>query len=252
MKAFRSMIFYAGYFLAILVSGLLMLPVGLALPLRQRFRLFNCHNRFIMKWLSLTCGIRYRIEGRERVPPGPCVVLANHQSEWETVYLQLLKTPICTVLKKELLEIPLFGWGVRLLKPIPLDRAKPATAMRQVLSHGKQRLDEGLSVLIFPEGTRVAPGQRRRFNKSGAVIACRAGVPVLPVAHNAGEHWGRHWVKQPGEIRVKVGDPIATDGRRPEDVLADVEAWIEQALDEISSVPRPPLPTREAPAELPS
>lgn len=252
MKAFRSVIFYAGYFLAILVSGLLMLPVGLALPLRQRFRLFNCHNRFIMKWLSLTCGVRYCIEGRERVPEGPCVVLANHQSEWETVYLQLLKTPICTVLKKELLEIPLFGWGVRLLKPIPLDRAKPATAMRQVLSHGKQRLDEGLSVLIFPEGTRVAPGQRRRFNKSGAVIACRAGVPVLPVAHNAGERWGRHWVKQPGEISVKVGEPIATDGRRPEDVLADVEAWIEQALDEISSVPRPPPPTREAPAELPS
>ncbi len=252
MNVIRSLIFYAGYFLAILVSGLLMLPLGLMLPLRGRFRLFNCHNRFIMRWLSLTCGVRYRIEGRERVPEGPCVVLANHQSEWETVYLQLLKTPICTVLKQELLSIPLFGWGVRLLKPIPLDRSKPSTAMRQVLSHGKQRLDEGLSVLIFPEGTRVAPGQRRRFNKSGAVIACRAGVPVLPVAHNAGERWGRHWVKQPGELRVVVGEPIATEGRTPDAVMADVEQWIEARLGEISEVPRPPQGVQEAPTKLPS
>ncbi|WP_251979114.1 lysophospholipid acyltransferase family protein [Salinicola avicenniae] len=252
MKPLRSLIFYLGYFLAILVSGLLMLPLGMALPLRARFKLFNCHNRFIVRWLSLTCGIRYRLRGQANVPPGPCVVLANHQSEWETVYLQLLKSPICTVLKKELLEIPLFGWGVKLLKPIPLDRSKPATAMRQVLSHGKQRLDEGLSVLIFPEGTRVAPGQRRRFNKSGAVIACRAGVPVLPVAHNAGEFWGRHWVKQPGTLDLVVGEPVETAGRRPEDVLAEVEAWIQATLDEISGVPRPPQPAREAPAELPS
>jgi 1-acyl-sn-glycerol-3-phosphate acyltransferase len=252
MKAFRSVIFYIGYFLAILVSGLLMLPIGFALPTRSRFRLFNWHNRFIIRWLSLTCGIRYHIRGRERVPEGPCVVLANHQSEWETVYLQLLKTPICTVLKKELLSIPLFGWGVRLLRPIPLDRSKPSAAMRQVLSHGKQRLEEGLSVLIFPEGTRVPPGQRRRFNKSGAVIACRTGVPVLPVAHNAGERWGRHWVKQPGVLNVVVGEPIETVGRSPEEVMAEMEAWIERTLDEISEVPRPPLPEKAAPAELPS
>lgn len=252
MKVLRSLIFYVGYFLAILVSGVLMLPLGMAMPLRSRFRLFNCHNRFIMCWLSLTCGIRYRVQGRERVPPGPCVVLANHQSEWETIYLQLLKTPICTVLKKELLSIPLFGWGVRLLKPIPLDRSRPTNAMRQVLSHGKQRLDEGLSVLIFPEGTRVPPGQRRRFNKSGVVIACRAGVPVLPVAHNAGERWGRHWVKQPGVLNVVVGEPVATLDRKPEEVLAEIEQWIEHTLGEISEVPRPPLPEKATPAELPS
>ncbi|WP_110687708.1 lysophospholipid acyltransferase family protein [Salinicola aestuarinus] len=252
MKAIRTLLFYAGYFLAIFVSGLLMLPIGLMLPLRARFKLFNCHNRFIMKWLSLTCAIRYRIQGRENVPEGPCVVLANHQSEWETVFLQLLKTPICTVLKKELLSIPLFGWGVRLLKPIPLDRSRPSNAMRQVLSHGKQRLEEGLSVLIFPEGTRVAPGERRRFNKSGIVIACRAGVPVLPVAHNAGEHWGRHWIKQPGTLNVVVGEPIETTGRKPEAILEEVERWIEQTLGEISDVPRPPLPEKAPAARAPS
>lgn len=252
MKAFRSLLFYAGYFLAILVSGVVMLPLGLMMPMRRRFHLFNCHNRFIVTWLSWTCGIRYRIRGRENVPERPCVVLANHQSEWETVFLQLLKTPTCTVLKKELLNLPLFGWGVRLLKPIPLDRSRPSSAMRQVLTLGKQRLEEGLSVLIFPEGTRVAPGQRRRFNKSGIVIACRAGVPVLPVAHNAGEHWGRHWIKQPGTLNVVVGEPVETAGRKPEDVLFEVESWIEKTLSEISEVPRPPLPERAPPADMPS
>ncbi|OBX38201.1 acyltransferase [Halomonas elongata] len=130
--------------------------------------------------------------------------------------------------------------GLRLLHPIALDRSKPARAMKQVLTQGKQRLEEGLSVLIFPEGTRVEPGQRRRYNKSGAVIACRAGMPVVPVAHNAGERWpGRHWVKRPGRLTLVVGEPIETVGRSAEEVLAETEAWIEAQLAEISEVPRP-------------
>ncbi len=109
-----------------------------------------------------------------------------------------------------------------------------------MLTQGKQRLEEGLSVLIFPEGTRVTPGSRKRYNKSGAVIACRAGVPVVPVAHNAGERWpGRHWVKNPGRLALVVGEPIETAGRTPEEVLAETEAWIEATLAEISGVPRP-------------
>ncbi|GAB2778189.1 1-acyl-sn-glycerol-3-phosphate acyltransferase [Halomonas shantousis] len=252
MNVIRSLLFYLGYFLALIVSGVLFLPLGVFLPLRSRYGLFNLYNRFILRWLTWTCGVRYRIIGRENVPEGPCVVLANHQSEWETVYLQLLKSPICTVLKRELLRIPIFGWGLRLLEPIPLDRSKPARAMRQVLQVGTQRLQNGLSVLIFPEGTRVEPGQRRRYNKSGAVIACRAGVPVLPVAHNAGERWpGRHWVKNPGRLTVVVGPPIATQGRTAEDVLVDVESWIEARLEEISEVPRPATATETAPAKLP-
>jgi len=144
------------------------------------------------------------------------------------------------VLKKELLNLPIFGWGLRLLHPIALDRSRPSRAIKQVLTQGKQRLEEGLSVLIFPEGTRVTPGSRKRYNKSGAVIACRAGVPVVPVAHNAGERWpGRHWVKNPGRLTLVVGEPIETAGRTPEEVLAETEAWIEATLAEISEVPRP-------------
>lgn len=243
MNRFRSIVFYIGYFAAMLVCGVLFLPPSPFLPLRSRYRLLNLYNHFIMSWFKVACGVRYEISGLEKLPQGPCVMLANHQSEWETVYLQLIKPPVCTVLKKELLNIPIFGWALRLLRPIALDRSRPSRAMRQVLSQGVKRLQEGLSVLIFPEGTRVEPGQRRRYNKSGAVIACRAGVPVVPVAHNAGERWpGRDWVKRPGRLSLVVGEPIDTTGRMPDEVLADVEAWIESQLVDISDVPRPDRP----------
>ncbi|MBZ9566645.1 lysophospholipid acyltransferase family protein [Modicisalibacter tunisiensis] len=246
MNALRSAIFYVGYFLAILVFGLLCLPVAPLLPLAGRYRLLNLYNHFIVGWFAGVCGVRYEIRGRDNVPAGPVVILANHQCEWETLFLQVLKPPVCTVLKQELLRLPLFGWALRLLHPIALDRSRPARAMKQVLTQGTRRLGEGLSVLIFPEGTRVEPGVRRRYNKSGAVIACRAGVPVLPVAHNAGERWpGRHWVKNPGRLSVVVGEPIATEGRTPEEVLVEVESWIEARLAEISEVPRPATATRK-------
>ncbi|MGO2133464.1 MAG: lysophospholipid acyltransferase family protein [Halomonas sp.] len=248
MNRLRSIVFYFGYFAAMLVCGVLFLPPSPFLPLRSRYRLLNLYNHFIMSWFRVACGVRYEISGLEKLPQGPCVMLSNHQSEWETVYLQLIKPPVCTVLKKELLNIPIFGWALRLLRPIALDRSRPSRAMRQVLTQGVQRLNEGLSVLIFPEGTRVEPGQRRRYNKSGTVIACRAGVPVVPVAHNAGERWpSRDWVKRPGRLSLVVGEPIDTAGRSPEEVLIEVEAWIEAQLVNISEVPRPDLV--EAPAK---
>ncbi|MCW4151285.1 1-acyl-sn-glycerol-3-phosphate acyltransferase [Halomonas sp. 18H] len=236
----RSVVFYAGYFAALLVIGVLFLPIAPFLPLAGRYRLLNLYNYFLMFWFRIACGVRYDIQGAHHLPDGPCVIQANHQSEWETVFLQVMKPPVCTVLKRELLHLPIFGWGLRLLHPISLDRSKPARAIKQVLSQGVSRLNTGLSVLIFPEGTRVEPGERRRYNKSGSVVACRAGVPVIPVAHNAGERWpGRHWVKRPGVLRVRIGEPIETAGRTSDEVLADVEAWIETQLIDISDVPRP-------------
>jgi len=237
---FRSVVFYAGYFAALFIIGALFLPIAPFLPLAGRYRLLNVYNYFLMFWFRIACGVRYDIQGAHHLPEGPCVIQANHQSEWETVFLQVMKPPVCTVLKQELLLIPVFGWGLRLLRPISLDRSKPARAMKQVLTQGVARLGTGLSVLIFPEGTRVEPGERKRYNKSGSVVACRAGVPVLPVAHNAGERWpGRHWVKRPGVLRVRIGEPIPTAGRTSDEVLADVEAWIEGQLVDISDVPRP-------------
>ena len=240
MNVLRSVIFYIGYFGAMLLIGVFCLPIAPFLPLAGRYRLLNLYNHFLMVWFRVACGVRYEIEGRENLPDGPCVIQANHQCEWETVFLQVMKPPVCTVLKQELLRFPIFGWALRLLHPIALDRSRPARAMKQVLTQGVVRLQGGLSVLIFPEGTRVEPGVRKRYNKSGSVIACRAGVPVLPVAHNAGERWpGRHWVKRPGVLRVRIGAPITTDGKTSDNVNAEVEAWIETQLQEISDVPRP-------------
>ncbi|XGA81638.1 lysophospholipid acyltransferase family protein [Halomonas sp. CH40] len=240
MNVLRSVIFYIGYFGAMLLIGVFCLPIAPFLPLSGRYRLLNLYNHFLMVWFRVACGVRYEIEGRENLPSGPCVIQANHQCEWETVFLQVMKPPVCTVLKQELLRFPIFGWALRLLHPIALDRSRPARAMKQVLTQGVTRLQGGLSVLIFPEGTRVEPGVRKRYNKSGSVIACRAGVPVLPVAHNAGERWpGRHWVKRPGVLRVRIGAPITTDGKTSDNVNAEVEAWIETQLQEISDVPRP-------------
>lgn len=240
MNVVRSAVFYVGYFTVMLVCGVLFLPVAPLLPLRGRYRLLNLYNYIILAWFRLACGVRYDITGRDNIPAGPCVIQANHQCEWETLFLQVMKPPVCTVLKKELLRLPIFGWGLRMLHPIGLDRARPAQALKQVLTQGVARLQSGMSVLIFPEGTRVDPGKRRRYNKSGSVVACRAGVPVLPVAHNGGERWpGRHWVKRPGVLKVRIGPAIDTEGRTPDEVMALVEAWIEGELARISEVPRP-------------
>ena len=235
-----SLLFYFGYFTALLIIGAPMALLAIPFPLRQRFALLNLYNRFILWWLTITCGIEYRFEGLENIPNTSHVMVANHQSEWETIILHTLKPPLCTVLKQELLNIPIFGWGLRLIKPIPLDRSQPSKMLRKVLKVGGERLAEGLSVLIFPEGTRVAPGSRKPFSKSAAMIACKAGVPLLPVAHNAGEHWNpKHWVKNSGTLSMRIGKPIPTTGRRADEVMAEAEAWVEQQLAEISAVPRP-------------
>lgn len=235
-----SLLFYFGYVAALIIIGAPMAVLSIPLPLRQRFSLLNVYNRFVLFWLRITCGIEYRFEGLENLPDTHHVMVANHQSEWETIILHTLKPPLCTVLKQELLNIPIFGWGLRLIKPIPLDRSQPAKMLRKVLKVGGERLDEGLSVLIFPEGTRVAPGKRKPFSKSAAMIACKAGVPLVPVAHNAGEHWDpKSWIKMSGTLTLRIGKPISTLGRRADEVIAEAENWVETQLAEISAIPRP-------------
>ncbi|WP_114416729.1 lysophospholipid acyltransferase family protein [Marinospirillum perlucidum] len=241
-----SLLFYFGYFFALLFIGAPLALVVWPLPVTKRFRLLNWHSRFVIWWLQLTCGITYRFEGKENLPDGAFVMVANHQSEWETMYLQTLKPPICTVLKQELLNLPIFGWGLRLIKPIPLDRSQPAKMIRILLKVGAERLAEGISVLIFPEGTRVPPGQRKAFSKSAAMLACRAGVPVVPIAHNAGEHWSnKTLIKYSGVLTMRIGQPIATQGRKADEVTREAEEWIEAQLAEISQIPRPAVPTTE-------
>lgn len=199
--------------------------------------------RLVKRWADVTlavlercCGLGYEIEGLENIPEENTVVLMKHSSAWETI-AQFNWWPKQTwVVKRELLWVPVLGWVIAMLKPIAIDRAGGRAAVQQVVDQGLDRLAAGFWVVIFPEGTRVAMGQTRRYGISGALLASTAGRPVVPVAHDAGRYWPRRgFIKKPGTIRVAIGPPIDTEGREPRDINAEVQAWIEAKLAEFES-----------------
>ncbi|OPX54758.1 1-acyl-sn-glycerol-3-phosphate acyltransferase [Oceanospirillum multiglobuliferum] len=252
ITAIRSVFFYIGYVMALLLVSCIIMPLSLPLPQPARAWLILRYNWFVLLWLRITCGIRYEVEGVEHLPKPDqnVVILSNHQSEWETIYLQLVAQPMSTVLKQELLKIPFFGWGLRVLKPIAVDRSKPAAAMKQVLKQGKDRLEEGLSVLVFPEGTRTEPGSRGDHKKGGAMLAVNGKKMILPVAHNAGEHWTSSPLqKKSGTIKVVFGELIATEGRHVNEVHAEVTQWLETQVNRISAYPVPEVTAEQQTVE---
>ncbi len=230
----RSVLFYAGYFVATVVTAIICMIIFWFIPLKKRFVVYSLWCRFVLFWLRLVCGVRYRIEGLENIPQHPVVVLSTHQSAWETIYLYYAASPVCPILKKELLSIPFWGWAMRLQKPIAIDRSKPREAGRTLLVEGKKRLEEGLSVVIFPEGTRSPAGEVKPFSRGGAKLAVTAGIPVLPVIHNAGDCWPAHTIlKKPGTIHVRFGPLLDVEGRDSTDVTEAFEAWVKDNMDVI-------------------
>jgi 1-acyl-sn-glycerol-3-phosphate acyltransferase len=198
------------------------------LPRMARYRLISAWSRLVI-WLAwVICGIRWKIEGRKHLPDEPAVILSQHQSAWETLAFQEIFPPQVLVLKRELLWIPFFGWGLALMSPIAIDRARGMAALREMARQGRERIAQGFWVVIFPEATRVAPGQKREYHQGGAWLAVHCGVPVVPVAHNAGRVWPRNaFLKRAGTVTVRIGPPIDTAQRAPKDVLAEAKAWIE-------------------------
>lgn len=190
------------------------------------------------------CHLDWQVEGTENIPAQNCVLYWKHQSVYEALVSARLFPPQTWVVKRELMWIPFFGWGLAMLKPIAINRKAGRTAVKQVLNQGRERLAEGLWIVIFPEGTRVAPGQTRRYGISGAALAKLAGRPVLPIAHNAGDFWPRRsWVKRPGTVQVVIGPLIDTADRGPEEVNRLAQAWVETTMARIS-------PAYSLPAEL--
>ncbi|WP_210395832.1 lysophospholipid acyltransferase family protein [Motiliproteus sediminis] len=232
MLQLRSALFYLFFVTGVVVISLLSVVLASWWPFRPRFRFVTAANHWAIFWLRVCCGVRLEVVGRDNLPAdGSFVIMANHQSAMETLFLQMLVGPQCTVLKKELLRIPFFGWGLALLKPIAIDRSKRAGAMKQILKKGKERLAAGIPVLIFPQGTRVPLGEKGKFNKGGAMLACSAGVPVLPVAHNAAACWpSGEFVKRPGVVRIEFGALIETVGRSVDEVNGEAVGWIEQRI----------------------
>ncbi len=200
----------------------------LFLPFRLRFRLAQFWARVILAVLRACCRLRYRVEGLERLPPGNHIVLMKHSSSWETVAQALLLPTQVWVLKRELTWIPFVGWGIRQLHAIAVDRGGGPAVVRGVIEQGKRRIAEGAWVIIFPEGTRMPPGQTRRYGASGAMLADATGRLIVPVAHDSGYYWPRRGLmKRPGTIRVVIGPPIKAQGRNPRDVNQEAQDWIE-------------------------
>ena len=211
----------------------LMLPT-VVLPFALRYRLISAWARFQLIVLKHLCRLDYRVEGREHLPGGAAIILSKHQSAWETIVFQEIFPAQTWVLKRELLWIPLFGWALALLRPIAIDRSAGRKAIEQVIEQGRERLQSGIWVVVFPEGTRVAPGTRKRYAMGGAVLAAETGYPVVPVAHNAGSFWLRRgFLKRPGTVRVVIGPVIDLRGQTAEAIIKQAEAWIEKKMVEL-------------------
>lgn len=237
MNLLRSSLFMLGAVLWTALFGSVLLVSGL-LPLLLRFRIVFHYRRGFMWLARYVLGISHEVRGRENLPATPSVILAKHQSAWETVALQDLvpeDTYCVFVLKKELLRLPFFGWGLAALQMISIDRAAGREALNQVVEQGADRLRRGFWIIVFPEGTRVAPGETRRYKPGGAYLAAHAGARVVPVAHNAGEVWPRNaFIKRPGHVVVSIGPAIDTAGLTQDEINARAESWIEGEMRRLS------------------
>lgn len=217
-----------------LIVGLLILLCAV-LPFPIRYKIADVWINCLLFMVNLCCGLSYEVEGRENIPRDrAAVILSKHQSAWETVALRQIISPQTAVLKKSLLQIPFGGWALGTLKPIAIDRENQKEALLMLIEQGTERLKEGLFVVVFPEGTRVAPGQNKKFNAGGAMLAQKSSYPVLPLAHNAGEFWPRNsFLKYPGVIKVKIGPLIETKDKKSKEINSEAEAWINQAMRQI-------------------
>ena len=237
MQLLRSLLFTTYMMASACVFGGVM-ALGFWLPYQAQFALARTWARILLWVLERLCGLKYVVEGRERIPPGNHIVMSNHTSAWETVAQFLIFPPQVWVLKRELLWIPFVGWGLKLLRPIAINRGEGHRAVNQVVEQGKARLRDGMCIIIFLEGTRVIVGETRKFGVSGAVLAIASGKSVVPLSHNAGLFWARRgFVKKPGTIRVVIGAPIESAGKNPRELNEEIRQAIEAGLARIASTP---------------
>jgi 1-acyl-sn-glycerol-3-phosphate acyltransferase len=231
---FRSAVFFAGQFLATLLIG----PVMLLLkPFRfeTRYAAANAWVRFCLWLLRTVCGLRYEVQGLENIPAQNGVILCKHQSAFETIALQAIFPPVVFILKQELLRIPVWGWAMATQEPIAIDRQAKSQALKQIVRDGEARIRAGRWVVLFPEGTRVKPGEKGHYGGSGGMLAQRAACPVVPVAHNAGEYWTKNgFLKFPGVIQVRIGPVINGAEFGSAEINRQAEAWIEAQMAEIT------------------
>jgi 1-acyl-sn-glycerol-3-phosphate acyltransferase len=229
MQLLRSVLFTGFFLLWTFCYGVFIVLASLVLPFRGRFALARVYAHSVLVVLRWTCGLGYRVEGRENLPAGNHIALIKHASTWETVAQMVLVPQQVWVLKRELLWLPVIGWSLMLLRSIAVNRGAGGSAVKGVLEQGRKRLAEGKWIVIFPEGTRMPPGETRRYGVSGALLAAENDRFIVPIAHDAGYFWPRRGlIKKPGTIRVVIGPPISAAGRDPREVNAEAQDWIER------------------------
>ncbi len=227
----RSTLFYVCYIVLFIWFGSTGQLVFHFFSYRIRARYTFFWNYLTILLLRYLCGVRYQVIGAEHLPDRPYVALAKHESQWETIFLPYFLAPIAVTLKKSLLNIPFFGWGLRLIDPIAIDRGDAREALTMIRQQGQAALKEGRAVLLFPESTRMLPGQTGRYARSGSTLAIAAGVPVVPIALNAGDCWPRRcYTIKPGMISVVVGKPIEATGKTSRELTEQVKTWIETEM----------------------
>ena len=233
MLILRSLLFYIGQ----IISTILIAPIGIiAFPLdfKKRYYLITRWAVFNLWWLKICCNITYEIKGKDNIPGKPCIVMSKHQSAFETLALQQIFIPQVWILKKELLQIPIYGWGLASMQPIAINRDSTIKSFRQIADQGCERLQKGYWVIIFPEGTRVAPNKKKKYLPGGGMLAEKSGAQVVPVAHNAGRLWPRNsMIKKPGLITIKIGPVIESENKSAKEITDEVENWIEKEIGEL-------------------
>ncbi len=222
-----------GFSAAIITATLLILMFWA--PARWRRFVLVTFCRFALKAGDAICGMKVVVEGRENLPDTPSVIMLKHSSILETYGHVPMFPTNAWVVKRELLWVPIVGWAIGLvLNPIAIDRSKGRSAVKQVIDQGKERLASGIWVSIFPEGTRVPPGETRKYGISGAALAEEAGVPIVPVAHNARDCWPpRRFLMRPGLVRFCIGPPIDASAQPAKETTLIVRQWIEDKVREI-------------------
>jgi len=232
----RSLAFWIVFPVSLVIFATLLL-FTVFFPFRTRWKLLQVWVHFILWWLKVTCKLTHEIQGSEHITADVGVVFSKHQSTWETISLQQIFPMQVWVAKRELMWIPFFGWGLAIMNCIHINRGSGKAAVKQLVTQGKARLDEGIWIVIFPEGTRIPAGQRGRYRIGGAVLSDKTGYPIIPVAHNAGEYWPRRsFIKHPGVIQVRIGAPIDPAGKSAQQILEEASTWIEDRMAEITTL----------------
>lgn len=239
MQYLRSLLFTLMLFLMTAVFAVVVLVASL-LPLTvfQRYAVPRAWGRTLLWMLEVICGLDYVVEGRENLPSVPFISLWKHSSTWETLAQMVVVPTAAWLLKREVIWIPLVGWAVGTYRPIAINRRAGHSAVNQVVKQGRERLAAGMGVIVYPEGTRVAAGQTRKYGISGALLASQTGAPIVPIAHTSGYFWPRRsLLKKPGTIRVVIGPPIDPKGLEPREINERAQSWVEAQIARITAQP---------------